>query len=117
MTGPTDFAEAGGPIARGVPWRTLLGKHPRGCFRERGQGAVMTKTMPDLGALAVRLREAREAVAEHRHGPVGSEAAVGSRRLMLQALQDYIGALESMRLPVPYALRDELRLHEQLFTR
>lgn len=70
-----------------------------------------------LNVLAVRLREAREAVAEHRHGPVGSEAAVGSRRRMLQALEDYIGALESLRLPVPYALRDELRLHQQLYDR
>ena len=29
----------------------------------------------------------------------------------------YIGALESLRLPVPYALRDELRLHQQIFDR
>jgi hypothetical protein len=70
-----------------------------------------------LHVLASRLREAREAVAEHRHGPVGSEAALGSRRMMLQALEAYIGALESLRLPVPYALRDELRLHQQIFDR
>jgi hypothetical protein len=70
-----------------------------------------------LNLLASQLREARVAVAEHRHGPVGSEAAVGSRRRMLQALEDYIGALEARRLPVPYALRDELRLHQQLFDR
>jgi hypothetical protein len=54
-------------------------------------------------------------VAGHRHAPVGSEAATSSRRLMLSALEDYIGALEAMRLPVPYALRDELRLHRDLF--
>ena len=70
-----------------------------------------------LGVLAGRLREARSAVAEHRHGPVGSDAVVGSRRMMLRALEDYIGALEALRLPVPYALRDELRLHQQLFDR
>ena len=70
-----------------------------------------------LGVLGARLREARDAVSEHRHGPVGSEAAVASRRMMLQALEDYIGALEALRLPVPYALRDELRLHQQLFDR
>jgi len=70
-----------------------------------------------LNVLAVRLREAREFVAQHRHGPVGSEAAAGSRRMMLQALEDYIGALEARRLPVPYALRTELRLHQQLFDR
>jgi hypothetical protein len=34
---------------------------------------------------------------------------------MLSALEDYIGALETLRLPVPYALRDELRLHRDLF--
>lgn len=77
----------------------------------------MASIQHDLGMLAVRLREAREAVSEHRHGPVGSEAALGSRRMMLQALEDYIGALEERRLPVPYALRDELRLHQQLFHR
>ncbi len=70
-----------------------------------------------LHVLAQRLRVARDAVAEHRHGPVGSEAAAISRRAMLQALEDYIGALEGLRLPVPYALRDELRLHQQLFDR
>jgi hypothetical protein len=70
-----------------------------------------------LDALAGRLREARHAVAEQRHAPVGSEAAASSRRLMLSALEDYIGALEAMRLPVPYALRDELRLHRDLFGR
>ena len=74
-------------------------------------------TTVQLGTLAGRLRDAREAVAEHRHAPVGSEAAVSSRRTMLTALEDYIGALESLRLPVPYALRDELRLHRQLFGR
>ncbi len=72
-------------------------------------------TTTHLGALSERLRDARDAVAEHRHAPVGSESAVSSRRTMLSALEDYIGALESMRLPVPYALRDELRLHRQLF--
>jgi hypothetical protein len=77
----------------------------------------MEGVQQDLGILAVRLREAREAVSEHRGGPVGSEAALGSRRMMLRALEDYIGALESRRLPVPYALRDELRLHQQLFQR
>jgi hypothetical protein len=71
----------------------------------------------ELGGLQLRLRDARLAVAEHRHGPVGSEAAVTSRRRMLSALEDYIGALEHLRLPVPYALRDELRLHQQLFDR
>lgn len=71
--------------------------------------------LPSLGILGLRLRDAREAVAEHRHGPVGSEAARRSRRMMLEALEEYIRALETMHLPVPYALRDELRLHQQLF--
>jgi hypothetical protein len=73
--------------------------------------------VPSLGTLGVRLREAREAVAEQRGGPIGSEAVARSRRMMLRALEDYIGALETLHLPVPYALRDELRLHQQLFDR
>ncbi|MGN6575417.1 MAG: hypothetical protein ACTHKG_07000 [Nocardioides sp.] len=72
-------------------------------------------TSAQLGVLASRLRDARSAVAENRHAPVGSPAAVLSRRAMLTALEDYIGALEAQRLPVPYALRDELRLHRELF--
>ncbi len=73
--------------------------------------------LPSLGELGVRLRDAREAVAAQRGGPVGSEAVARSRRMMLRALEDYISALETLRLPVPYALRDELRLHQQLFDR
>jgi len=72
-------------------------------------------TSAQLDVLAVRLRDARDAVAEHRHAPVGSEAAVSSRRTMLSALEDYVDALEARNLPVPHALRDELRLHRQLF--
>ena len=72
---------------------------------------------PDLDGLRRRLGEARTAVASHRGGPVGSEAARASRREMLGALEAYIGELERRRLPVPYALRDELRLHRQIFDR
>lgn len=70
-----------------------------------------------LGALGKRLRDARAAVDEHRAGHAGSVEALCARRSMLEALEDYIGALEARRLPVPYVLRDELRLHQQLFNR
>ena len=87
---------------------------PAPSMRAGGLHAVDPAT---LVTLAGKLREARTAVARHRHGPVGSDAASSSRRIMLRALEDYIGALETLRLPVPYALRDELRLHQRLFDR
>lgn len=71
-----------------------------------------------LEILSRRLRAAREAVAEERLAGTGRpDLLIHARRLMLHALEDYIGALESHALPVPYALRDELRLHRQLFDR
>lgn len=69
-----------------------------------------------LTILARRLQSAREAVAEERLSGNGRpDLLIQARRTMLRALEDYIHALESHALPVPYALRDELRLHRQLF--
>lgn len=65
---------------------------------------------PSLDALGRRLRDARAAVDRHRQGPVGTIHIVGARQRLLGVLEDYIAALETRQLPVPYQLRDELRL-------
>jgi hypothetical protein len=68
-----------------------------------------------LGVLGRRLRDARVRVHQHRTGAAGSTQALGARLSMLAALTDYIAALEDRGIPVPYVLRDELRLHRLLY--
>jgi hypothetical protein len=68
-----------------------------------------------LGVLGQRVRDARAAVHEHRHGPVGSVELADARRDLLRALQEYTAALEQEGLPVPRTIRMELRLHGRLF--
>lgn len=68
-----------------------------------------------LEVLGRRVRDARIAVGEQRQGPAGSVEVLKARESLLDALDDYITALEAHRVPVPYLLRDELRLHRQLF--
>ncbi|MGH3509141.1 MAG: hypothetical protein ACRDPI_02795 [Nocardioidaceae bacterium] len=65
---------------------------------------------PSLDILGKRLRDARAAVDRHRQGPVGTTHIVGARQRLLGAMEEYIAALEARGLPVPYQLRDELRL-------
>lgn len=72
---------------------------------------------PPLNVLSRSVREARAAVHQHRHGPVVPTELAGARRELILALQDYTSALEDRHLPVPSALRAELRLHSQLFDR
>jgi hypothetical protein len=72
---------------------------------------------PPLGVLSQRVRDARAAVHEHRQGPVNSTDAVNARHRLLLALEAYIAALESRRLPVPHPLRAERELNRRLFSR
>jgi hypothetical protein len=78
-------------------------------------GPAERRTSPPLGVLAERLREARARVGEHRTGAAGSSEALDARHSVLAALDDFITALEARGIPVPYLLRDELRLHRVLF--
>jgi hypothetical protein len=77
------------------------------------RGSVAARMLP-LDVLSRSVRDARAAVHQHRHGPVTAELA-NARRDLVHALQEYTAALEDRHLPVPYALRSELRLHRQLF--
>ncbi len=68
-----------------------------------------------LSELWRRLQLARRAVADERHTGRTQQDVLEARQAVLTALEAYAKALESRRLPVPYALRDELRLHRTLF--
>ncbi len=53
--------------------------------------------------------QARELVAEQRHVPASGSGS-DARMELLSALEAYVASLMSRRRPIPYALRDELRL-------
>lgn len=67
-----------------------------------------------LPALLLNLHRARSALADERGVQQQPHAALGARNALLDALQDYIDGLESACRPVPYRLRDELRLRQAL---
>jgi hypothetical protein len=53
--------------------------------------------------------QAREAVAKQRHLPAGASGS-DARMELLSALEAYVASLLSRGRPIPYVLRDELRL-------
>ena len=58
--------------------------------------------------------DARRALAEDRRAPTGPKGSSGAARGdLLCALDAYTAALASRHLPVPYALRDELRIQRR----
>jgi hypothetical protein len=56
-----------------------------------------------------RLVQARAAVAQQRHLAITGSGTSG-RGELLSALEAYVASLVSRGRPIPYALRDELRL-------
>ena len=72
---------------------------------------------PAVVPLAVLLRDvvdAREDLAHERRGKGAPAGRVEAQARVLSALEAYTAALELQRLPVPYALRDELRIHQRV---
>lgn len=70
-------------------------------------------TAPAPLALWDEVVRARLAFALQRRGPKGPSAGVvAARAELLSALELYVESLEHRRLPVPYALRDELRIQQ-----
>jgi hypothetical protein len=63
-----------------------------------------------LAHLQREVHTARGVLADRRHGERNPAGVDDARAALLSALEDYTAALERERLPVPYALRDELRL-------
>ena len=74
--------------------------------------------MSDTGSLTVLLRDlnaarVRHAAQRRRVGRLPDDVA-HTRADLLHALQTYTEALESRGLPVPYRLRDELRVRRRV---
>jgi len=65
--------------------------------------------------LGLHVQDARAVVRQRRHPPVVPANLAEARRALIAALEEYTGALEQRHLPVPHALRTELRMHRQLF--
>ena len=75
-------------------------------------GVVGSPFREDLAALLADVFDARKVVAQRRHAPGGSgEPLAASRLRLLRALEAYADALEVRHLPMPYGLRDELRIY------
>jgi hypothetical protein len=71
-------------------------------------------TPETLRRLFAEVMRTREALAEERHGGVPWAQLLDSRLENLQALENYVAALERLSFPVPRQIRDELRLTRML---
>ena len=72
------------------------------------------ETHRPLDLLWSELVSARDAVAEARQGPQGlSNMTELARRHLVMALEAYTSELQAQTLPVPYRLRDDLRLQRR----
>jgi hypothetical protein len=71
------------------------------------------RSLLPLDALLEAVGRARAGLQARRKGQPSPEREKKRQELVL-ALQAYVGALEAWPLPVPYALRTELRLHQGL---
>lgn len=68
----------------------------------------------DLRHLMAELNAARALAARGREGRAESPEAQHARRILLDAAHAYVEALESLNLPVPRQVRDEIRLYQRL---
>lgn len=65
-------------------------------------------------ALWAEVLTARAALAAERSRPNGWTAATDARADLLRALETYAATLLARHRPIPYALRDEIRLRQRL---
>jgi hypothetical protein len=67
-----------------------------------------------LSALIQELISARAAMTVARRAPLGASNVVeATRTRLLHALEAYTAALDERHLPVPYAIRDDLRIQRR----
>ena len=67
-----------------------------------------------LVELFQEVSSAREAMVVARRAPLGTPGVVeGSRTRLLRALEAYAAELEARHLPVPYGIRDDLRIQRR----
>lgn len=69
-----------------------------------------------LAELATDVRMARRVVHDHRMAPVVREELAMAHHMLRQALEAYASELTLRRLPIPYRLRDDLRLQRDVGT-
>ena len=94
----------------------VMTDHEDGCTGPVGEAAVTSdpELNRSLDVLWSELVSARDAVAEARQGPQGlSNMTELARRHLVTALEAYTAALQAQNLPVPYRLRDDLRLQRR----
>jgi len=70
-----------------------------------------------LEGMLRRVHQARTVVEGFRHGQGARDQLANARHELMLALQAYVGALERRKLPVPWRMQAELRLHRDLFDR
>jgi len=71
-----------------------------------------------LDVLWEELVSARAAVVEARQGPQGSASMTETaRHHLMAALEAYTTELQAQNLPIPYRLRDDLRLQRRALGR
>lgn len=67
-----------------------------------------------LQALFREVTSARAAMVVARRAPLGTPGLVeGTRTRLLRALEAYAAELEARHLPVPYGIRDDLRIQRR----
>ncbi len=67
-----------------------------------------------LLALFQEVISAREAMVVARRAPLGTPGVVeGTRTRLLRALEAYAAELDARHLPVPYGIRDDLRIQRR----
>lgn len=65
-----------------------------------------------LGVFQAALEHARVDLAEKRHH--NDRVLPAARATVLRALEAYVAELDARQLPIPYALRDELRIQQRV---
>jgi hypothetical protein len=67
-----------------------------------------------LNALIQEVLSARAAMTVARRAPLGASNVLDTTRIrLLRALEAYTAALDERHLPVPYAIRDDLRIQRR----
>jgi hypothetical protein len=72
--------------------------------------------VPDLAGLLVRLVDARTHMERVRRPPSERQETALARHKLIDALEAYTAGLTTLHAPVPYRLRDELRLNRAVDT-
>lgn len=69
-----------------------------------------------LAVLKEELRSAREEVGRLRRGPILHDQLSTAHLFLLRAMESYAAELTARGLPIPWRLRDELRLQRGIST-